>query len=218
MRFADRTEAGRQLGERLSQLSLVSPVVLALPRGGVPVAVQVAWALDAPLDVLIARKIGAPGHREFGIGAIAEDGAVVMDRGALHALGLSEADFGSLLAREREELDRRIERYRASRPRVELSGRDAVLVDDGLATGVTAEAALNALRSRNPRWLVLAAPACALDTAERLRALADDVVCLVTPADFVAVGRWYDNFEQTSDEEVLRLLEQAAHPSPGSSN
>lgn len=210
MRFADRTEAGRQLAGRLQLLVLASPVVLALPRGGVPVGFEVACALDAPLEVLVARKIGAPGHQEFGIGAIAENGAEVVDRAALHSLGLSEADFRSLVATEREELERRIEHYRGSRPLTDLRGRDAVLVDDGLATGVTAEAALLTLRSREPRRLVLGAPACALDTLERLRGLADEVVCITSPADFVAVGRWYENFEQTTDEEVLHLLELAA--------
>lgn len=210
MRFADRTEAGRQLGERLRRLPLVSPVVLALPRGGVPVGFEIAEALDAPLDVLVVRKVGAPGHSEFGIGAVAEDGAQVMDRGALSALGLSESDFASLVASEREELERRTELYRAGRPLVAVNGCDAVLVDDGLATGVTAEAALHTLRAREPRRLVLAVPACALDTVERLRGLADDVEYLIAPEDFVAVGRWYENFEQTTDEEVLRLLELAA--------
>lgn len=210
MRFADRTEAGRRLAGRLKLLELASPVVLALPRGGVPVGFEVACALDAPLEVLVARKIGAPGHREFGIGAIAENGAEVVDRAALHALGLSEADFRSLVATEREELERRIEHYRGGRPLTDLRGREAVLVDDGLATGVTAEAALLTLRSRGPRRLVLGAPACALDTLERLQGLADEVVCITAPADFVAVGRWYENFEQTTDAEVLRLLELAA--------
>jgi putative phosphoribosyl transferase len=210
MRFRDRTDAGRQLAERLRDLDLVDPVVLALPRGGVPVAAELAEALDAPLEVYVARKIGAPGRPEAAIGAIAEGGGSAVDRFALQALGLSLKDFDFLVDAERRELDRRVRAYRGSRPLPPLENRDVVLVDDGVATGMTAEAALQALRSHRPRRLILAAPTCAPETAARLRMVADQVVCVITPTRFHAVGLWYDDFGQTSDEEVLELLERAA--------
>lgn len=210
MRFHDRTDAGTQLGQRLQQLRLDRPLVLALPRGGVPVAFEAAVALDAPLDVFVARKIGAPGHSEYGIGAIAEGGVVVADEHALHVLGISDDDFTALVAVELEELRRRVARYRQGRELVEVREREVVVIDDGLATGVTAEAALRALRTREPSRLILAVPACAPDTAARLGDVADAVVCLIAPGNFSAVGFWYRHFGQTTDDEVLDLLNQAA--------
>jgi putative phosphoribosyl transferase len=207
MRFRDRAEAGRNLADEVARLDLDEPVVLALPRGGVPVGAQVAARLRAPFDVFVTRKIGAPHQREFGIGAVAEGGTVVADHDALAALGLSAAGFERLAEEERAELDRRVRRYRGDRPMVEVAGRDVVLVDDGLATGVTAEAALRALRGRGPRSLVLAVPVGAPDTVRRLATVADEVVCVHAPAQFSAVGLWYDVFDQTSDEEVVALLE-----------
>jgi len=241
MRFRDRADAGRQLGQRLRELRLVDPVVLALPRGGVPVAFQVARVLGAPLDVIVVRKLGVPFQPELGMGAVGEDGVRVInpeivdwagvsenvlaavqareqaevdaDEYALRMLGLSHDRFEQLVAVEQRELDRRVERYRRGRDLVEVRGRDVVLIDDGLATGVTAEAALRALRARRPRRLILAVPACAPDTAARLDDVADEVVCLVAPADFVAVGKWYANFGQTDDDEVLHLLDRASDTS-----
>lgn len=183
--------------------------MLALPRGGVPVAFEVATALGSPLEVFVARKIGAPGQPERGIGAIAEAGGQAVDHHALHILGLSSQHFQTMVAGERLELERRVRRYRSGRPLPSLTRRDVVLVDDGLATGVTAEAALHALRSQRPRRLVLAVPVCASATAARLQAMADEVVCVLSPSDFHAVGLWYDDFEQTTDAEVLDLLERA---------
>lgn len=209
IRFADRTDAGKRLAEQLRSLGLSDPVVLALPRGGVPVAFEVATALGSPLEVFVARKIGAPGQPERGIGAIAEEGGQAVDHHALHILGLSSQHFQTMVAGERLELERRVRRYRSGRPLPSLTRRDVVLVDDGLATGVTAEAALHALRSQRPRRLVLAVPICASATAARLQAMADEVVCVLSPSDFHAVGLWYDNFEQTTDAEVLDLLERA---------
>lgn len=209
MRFRNRAEAGRQLAELLRRVDLVDPLVLALPRGGVPVAFEIAAALGAPLEVFVARKVGAPGRPELGIGAIAEGGAQVADRAALRALGVSERHFESLVERERRELQRRARRYRGDRDLPELTGRDVVLVDDGLATGVTAEAALLALRDRGPRRVLLAVPACSPATAARLRGLADAVVCVVEPEAFMAVGQWYERFEQVEDEVLDRLLERA---------
>jgi predicted phosphoribosyltransferase len=205
-RFRDRADAGRQLADRLPT-DLIDPIVLALPRGGVPVGKAVAARLGAPLDVLVARKIGAPGHEELGIGAIAEGGAMVGSE-LVRALRLSADEFEALAERERGELARRVERYRGDRARPAVHARDVVLVDDGLATGVTAEAALLAVRAEGPRRLVLAIPVCSPDTARRLVPPADEVVCVLAPRDLVAVGLWYDDFTQTTDAEVLELLDR----------
>lgn len=209
MRFRDRTHAGRELAQKLSQMDLHQPMVLALPRGGVPVAFEVARSIAAPLDVFVARKVGAPHHPEFGIGAIAEGGGEVRDERSIAILGVSSEQWDQLVAREQQELERRIRQYRPDRALPDLEGRDVVLVDDGLATGVTAEASLSALHRGGARRVILAVPVCAPDTAERLSALADEVVCVDAPADFAAVGKWYENFGQTTDDEVLRLLDQA---------
>jgi putative phosphoribosyl transferase len=208
-RFRDRAEAGRQLADHLPT-DLENPLVLALPRGGVPVAKQVADRLGAPLEVVVARKIGAPGQEELGIGAVAEGGSVV-GSDLVRMLRLTPDDFDRLAARARQELDRRVERYRGTRPLPDIAGRDVVLVDDGLATGVTAEAALLALRAADPRRLVLAVPVASPDTARRLVPPADDVVCVLSPRDLVAVGAWYDDFTQTTDDEVLELLDRSNH-------
>lgn len=209
MRFHDRADAGRRLAAVLAGAGLSDPVVLALPRGGVPVGFEIATALGAPLEVFVARKVGAPGHPELGIGAIAEGGDQVVGGAALRLLDLSPERFDALVAEERIELDRRVRHYRGDRALPELQGRDVVLVDDGLATGVTAEAALRALAPHRPRRLLLAVPVCAPDTAERLRGSVE-VVCLLRPPDFHAVGLWYEQFGQTSDDEVLDLLARAA--------
>jgi putative phosphoribosyl transferase len=206
MIFRDRKEAGGRLADRLSGLELHRPVVLALPRGGVPVAAPVAAALDAPFDVLVARKVGAPGHAEFGIGAIAEGSDEVVISDAAARVGVSPERMEGLAAAEREELARRVRLYRGDAALPDLRDRDVLLVDDGLATGVTAEAALRSLRRQEPRRLILAAPVGAPDTAERMTSFADEVVCLACPPDFAAVGYWYEVFDQTTDEEVLALL------------
>ena len=205
MRFRNRRHAGRLLAARLGEDTFKDPVVLALPRGGVPVGYEVAVAMSAPLDVFVARKVGAPGHEEFGIGAIAEGGESVMDDVVLR-LGISAAAFAVLANREETELDRRVERYRGGSSLPDLAGRDVILVDDGLATGVTAEAALKAIRRLNPARVVLAVPVCAPDSQVRLGAIADRVVCLAAPQAFRAVGVWYDDFSPTTDSEVLELL------------
>lgn len=205
-RFRDRAEAGRLLGVEVGGLGLRESVVLALPRGGVPVGFEVAAALGAPLDVIVARKVGAPHQPELGIGAVAENGVVVSRAAALRSLALTEADFVRLAATEREELDRRVRRYRGDRVLPVLADRDVCVVDDGLATGVTADAALRAVRALRPRRLVLAVPVCASATAERVREVADDVVCVVSSDRFSSVGQWYDDFTQTTDDEVLALL------------
>lgn len=204
--FRDRTDAGEQLADRLVELDLEAPVILALPRGGVPVAAVVAARFDAPLDVLVARKVGAPGNPEFGIGAVAEGGIRFADPETLRMLGLDDRDFERRAELAETELERRVRRYRGERPLPDPSGHDLVLVDDGLATGVTAGAALLAAKRLGARRLLLAVPVAASDSARRLTEFADLVVTVLEPEEFGAVGRWYRRFDQTSDDEVLRLL------------
>ncbi|MER5476921.1 phosphoribosyltransferase family protein [Streptomyces sp. NPDC002734] len=211
MRFHDRREAGQELGFRLMQWAsdgeLFEPVVLALPRGGVPVAAEVTRALGAPLDVLVVRKIGVPGRPELGVGAVVGDDPPLFDRTSLDMLGLSEERLAPDVAREREEVRRRSLRYRGERPLPDVLRRAVILVDDGLATGVTARAALRHLRRQDPSRLILAVPVGAPQAASALRAEADDVICLRQPRDFQAVGLWYEDFEQVDDDEVVRILE-----------
>lgn len=209
MRFADRIEAGARLAERLAEVDLPEqPVILALPRGGVPVAEQVAAALDAPLDVVGVRKIGAPGQPELGVGAISEGGVVYLDEQMLRRLRLSAGDLTSTIATEQTELERRVQHYRGDRPLPDLDGRCAIVVDDGLATGVTARAAVRAVRAHGAAGVVLAIPVCAPAGRIALADDADEVVCVAAPEPFAAVGQWYHRFEQTSDEEVLAALER----------
>lgn len=204
--FADRVEAGAQLGARVGAMTWSDPVVLGMARGGVPVAAAVAEVLDAPLDVAVARKIGAPGRPELGLGAVTTEGPARYDESRLAALGLTPADLQTDCERERAEARRRLRQYREAADPLPLTGRDVLLVDDGLATGVTARAALGELRAAGPRRMVFAAPVCARDTQAALRAEADDVVCVAAPAGLGAVGHWYRDFRQTSDEEVLAAL------------
>lgn len=205
-RFRDRSDAGRQLAERLRKVSLTDPIVLGLPRGGVPVAWEVADLLKAPLDVFVARKIGVPGFEEFGIAAIAEGSDELIVGATATRLGYEVDRIIALAEAERPELDRRVEAYRHGRALPELAGHDVILVDDGLATGVTAEAALYALRERHPARLILAVPPCARDSAQRLAGLADQVVCVLMPTEFHAVAEWYEQFPQVTDEEVTDCL------------
>jgi predicted phosphoribosyltransferase len=207
MRFANRTEAGRALATRLTQYrGRPDVVVLALPRGGVPVAAEIARALGAPLDVFLVRKLGVPGHPELAMGAIAEDGVQVLSDDLIADLGIPRAMIDQVVLRERLELERRDQLYRGGRSRPDVRNRMVILVDDGLATGSTMEAALRALRRLDPAKIVVAAPVGASDTCARLRRSADDVVCAETPEPFQAVGLWYDEFTQTTDEEVRELL------------
>jgi predicted phosphoribosyltransferase len=207
-RFHNRLDAGRRLAERLLPLAPANPVVVALPRGGVPVAREVALALDAPLDILAVRKLGAPHNPEYGIGAVAEDGTRVFDPEAIAVLGIDGGTLESIAAREVAELRRRVALYRDDRPPIELAGRAVIVVDDGIATGVTDSAALLAVRRRDPQRLILAVPVCAPDSMRRLREYADDVVCLHAPPLFRGVGQWYRDFSQVSDDEVMTVLEE----------
>ncbi len=206
--FTDRADAGRQLATRLEGLRGQNVIVLALPRGGVPVGAEVARALDSPLDVIGVRKIGAPMQPELGVGAIAEGGVRVLDRSILAQLRLDQAAIDQVETRERAELQRRLERYRGGRGMPELSGRTVVVVDDGLATGGTARAACRAVRQAGPGTTILAVPVAAARSLEALRDEADEVVCVQAPEDFVAVGRWYEHFDQTTDDEVIALLDE----------
>ena len=207
--FRDRRDAGGKLARVLERYREESPVVFALPRGGVPVAYEVARALEAPLDVLVARKLGAPDQPEFGIGAVAPGGVRILNEYAVGRLGIPAGYLDRVTAQETAEVERRLRYFRGDRPEAPVAGRTAVLVDDGLATGVTARAAVEALRLRGPGRLVLAVPVCAAQTAELLRPEVDDLVCLRCPPDLGAIGFWYADFGQTGDEEVVALLEEA---------
>ena len=208
-RFRDRHDAGRRLAAELPAHRDEDPVVIGLPRGGVPVAEEIAAALDAPLEVLAVRKLGAPHNPEYGIGAIAEGGIRVFDSEALAVLGINGGVLDSIVSRETEELRRRVAAYRGERPLIDLRGRTAIVVDDGVATGVTDTAALRAVRRLRPRRLVLAVPVCAPDSALRLREEADEVVCLSEPPLLYGVGQWYRDFSQVSDAEVIATLDAA---------
>jgi predicted phosphoribosyltransferase len=208
MLFRDRPDAGRRLAERLGPMT-GDVVVLGLPRGGIPVAYEVARALGAPLDVFVVRKLGVPGHEELAMGAIAWGGVRVVNRDVVDALGIPPRVLDEVAAAEGRELERRERSYRGGRPAPDVAGRTVVLVDDGLATGSTMRAAVAALRQLKPARVVVAVPVAAASTCQELRAEVDDVVCAATPEPFVAVGRFYDDFSQTEDEEVSALLADA---------
>ena len=207
--FADRSDAGRQLAARLIHYRDQAPIVLALPRGGVVVGYEVARALGAPLDVIVARKLGAPDQPELGIGAIAPGGVRILDDFAVRYLGITPEELDQITAAETREMERRLRLYRGDRPAPDLHNRTVLLVDDGLATGVTARAAIHSIRQQEPQRLVLAVPVCAPQTAEALSAEVDDLVCVSAPAHFRAVGLWYHDFRPVSDGEVIALLERA---------
>ncbi|NPV69987.1 MAG: phosphoribosyltransferase [Firmicutes bacterium] len=207
--FRDRREAGRLLLAEVRGLNLEKPVVLGVPRGGVVVAAEVSRGLGAPLDVIIPRKIGAPFNPELAIGAVAQDGSIILDESLVAALHVGEAYIASKAREETREIDRRLRVFRGGRPALDLEGMDVVVVDDGVATGLTITAALRSIQNRSPSRLVLAIPVAPQDAVRRLGEEVDDLVCLGTPEPFSAVGQWYLNFEQVEDEEVIALLEES---------
>jgi predicted phosphoribosyltransferase len=209
--FRDRRQAGRLLAERFDHhLGDPSVIVLALPRGGAPVGYEIATRIGAPLDVLVVRKLGVPGYAELAMGAIASDGILIVDRRVIDMLGISREAFDAVAARERGELDRRERAFRAGRPRLDLAGKTVILVDDGLATGASMAAAVDAVRTREPARVIGAVPVAPPEVCEALGDRADEMVCLITPPRLQAVGLWYQDFTQTSEAEVRALLEAAA--------
>ena len=209
--FRDRREAGRLLAEELRPYATRPRLlVLGLPRGGIPVAFEVARARHAPLDVFVVRKLGVPGYEELGMGAIASGGTRVLNRGMIRELHISQSDVERVAESEQRELERREAAYRGARPAPDFHDRTVIVVDDGLATGASMAAAVTALRQQGPAAIIVAAPVGAAESCEALRTMADVCVCAETPEPFLGVGRWYGDFEQTTDDEVRRLLDEAA--------
>lgn len=209
-RFRDRSEAGRLLGQALAEYAgRPGLLVLALPRGGVPVGYEVARALHAPLDVMLVRKLGVPGHEELAMGAIASGGVRIVSKDVVSTLGIADREIAAVAAVEEEELERREKAYRGGRPPPDVKGRTVILVDDGLATGSTMRAGAAALRAQGVARLIVAVPVAPPETCEALRAEVDEVVCALAPEPFLAVGLWYEDFSQTTDDEVRELLRQA---------
>src|SRR6202051_3720776 len=208
MPFRNRYEAGRRLAVALAGYKEKEPTILALPRGGVAVAAEVAAALDAPLDLILVRKVGVPFQPELAMGAVADGGGstIVRNEDVIEHVGIDEAEFKALCDAELAEIERRRERYLGNRERAEVAGRTAIVIDDGIATGATTRAALRATRMRNPKWLVLAVPAAPSDSLTELRREADDIVCLEDHPMFGAIGFYYHDFRQISDEEVIEIL------------
>lgn len=213
--YRNRREAGQVLATQLMKYANRQDVlVLALPRGGVPVAYEVAKALHAPLDVFLVRKLGVPGHEELAMGAIATGGIRVLNENVIHSLGIPDKLIEAVTEREQRELERREHLYRDDRPAPDVRGCTVILIDDGLATGATMRAAVRALREQQPTHIVVAVPVAAPVVCEEFRAEADDVVCAKTPEPFYGVGYWYEDFAQTSDQEVHDMLEQAEQENP----
>jgi putative phosphoribosyl transferase len=212
MLFKDRTAAGQVLAKELAAYANRSDVlILALPRGGVPVAFEVAKALNAPLDVFLVRKLGVPGQEELAMGAIASGGVCVLNDEVVAGLGLSETIIDKVAQKEQQELERRERLYRDDRPAPDLHGRTVILVDDGLATGATMRAAVRALQQQQPDQIVVGVPVSSPETCQEFQTEVDDIVCAMTPRPFHSVGLWYDDFEQTTDDEVRDLLHSAAN-------
>jgi predicted phosphoribosyltransferase len=213
--YRDRRHAGVELARQLADVKGQDVVVLALPRGGVPVAFEVARALDAPLDVFVVRKLGLPGHPEFAMGAIASGGVRVLNDEVIRLYRISEQAVEAIAREERNELERRERVYRRRRAPLDVRGRTVVLVDDGLATGSTMRAAVEAVRALSPARVIVAVPVGSADTCREFAAIADEIVCARAPEHFAAVGQWYDDFRQTTDEEVGELLEGAVQEPAG---
>ena len=216
MQFRNRVEAGQQLAKKLAKYANRPDVlVLALPRGGVPVGYEVAQALKAPLDVFVVRKLGVPGHEELAMGAIASGGVRVLNGSVVDSLGILDETIDAVATRELRELERRERAYRDDRPAPDMQGRTVILVDDGIATGSTMRAAVGALRQLEATRIVVATPTAALSTVREMRPDVDELVAVMTPADFAGVGQWYEDFSQTTDGEVRELLDKASQlPNP----
>ena len=216
MQFRNRVDAGQQLAKKLAQYANRPDVlVLALPRGGVPVGYEVAQALNAPLDVFVVRKLGVPGHEELAMGAIASGGVRVLNGSVVDSLGILDETIDTVVTRELHELERRERAYRDDRPAPDVQGRTVILVDDGIATGSTMKAAIEALRQLEAARIVVATPTAALSTVREMRPDVDELVAVMTPADFAGVGQWYEDFSQTTDGEVRELLDKASQlPNP----
>lgn len=212
MIFQNRTTAGKMLAEKLLNFKASKPLVLALPRGGVPVGFEIAKRLKTPLDILAVRKLGAPSNSEFGIGAIAPGNIKILDEDSIKHLGITPSQIDKIAAMEKVELKRRLKLYRGSTSAPKLKGQTIILVDDGLATGVTARAAIKSVLLQKPKKLILAVPVCAYDTAESLRSLlrptTDELVCLSLPHELRSVGAWYMDFSEVTDREVIGLLKK----------
>jgi putative phosphoribosyl transferase len=217
-RYRNRTDAGQRLAAQLREYAdRPDVIILALPRGGVPVAYEVARALHVPLDVFIVRKLGLPSHPELAMGAIATGGIRIVDDAVMRRFGVTDEQLAAVAAAEERELDRRERQYRDGLPSPDVTGKTVILIDDGLATGATMAAAAAALKAQRPARLVVAVPVAAPETCDAFRSIVDDIVCVATPEPFYAVGLWYEDFSQTSDDEVHELLARAARelPSPG---
>lgn len=208
MLYKDRYDAGRQLAEKLLQYKDENPVIVALPRGGVVVGYEIAKMLNAPLDVIVARKLGAPFQPELGIGALAPQGIRILNTGLIRTLGISESQIKQIIEEETAEMNRRIELYRGGLPPLDLYEKTVIIVDDGIATGITDKAAVLSLPQLEPKKIILAVPVCPPETAEKFKEV-DEFICLAQPPDFYAVGEYYENFEQVSDKDVIKLLQEA---------
>ncbi|MEK7517170.1 MAG: phosphoribosyltransferase [Patescibacteria group bacterium] len=204
--FQNREEAGRKLGESLEKHKFENPIIIAIPRGGVVVGYEVAKILKASLDVVIARKIGVPYQPELGMGAVAEGDVEILDKDLIRKLQIPKNLVNEVIVREKKEIERRKSLYREDRPILNIENRIVILVDDGLATGVSAKAAIKQLRKLKPKKIIFASPVCAKDTAENMKHLVDGLFCLFTSAVFNSVGAWYQSFDQVTDEEVKELL------------
>lgn len=209
MLYKDRSDAGLQLAEKLRKYTDEKPIILALPRGGVILGYEVAKALKAPLDVVVPRKIGAPFHPEFGVGAIAPHGICILNSQTINLLRISESEIDEIIELETLEMNRRIKLYRKDLPPLDLNGKTVIVVDDGIATGVSTKAAIMSIKTMNPKKIILAVPVCPPETAAKFREEVDEFLCLEEPPDFYAVSVYYNNFEQISDAEVITLLEKA---------
>ena len=211
MVYKDRQDAGRKLAESLTKYIDEEPVIIALPRGGVVIGYEVAKKLHAPLDIIVARKIGAPFQPELGVGAIAQNGIRIINSETIRLLGVTEPQIEQIIKWETSEMDRRISLYRKGLPSLNLHGKTVIVVDDGLATGISTRAAVRSVKQMHPKKIILAVPVCPHDSAEKFRQEVDDFFCLNEPADFYAVGSHYADFKQVTDEEVIDIMQMAKH-------